>query len=241
MPPPAPLSNLSPGGLRDELDAQGFLILGGVLAPKSVEDVLGALASSEIEVTRSRGVRNLVSKVPAIAALSGSQEVLGLAELGLDAPPRLVRSILFDKVAGANWAIRWHQDKTIAVRRRIDVAGYGPWSVKEGIASVQPPARVLERMVSIRLHLDDCGEHNGALQVLPGSHRSGKLTAARQTALVEAGGVRTCTVGRGGALLMKPLLLHASSPAIDPSHRRVVHFDYAGVDLDGGLEWSVEA
>jgi hypothetical protein len=39
---------------------------------------------------------------------------------------------------------------------------------------------------------------------------------------------------------MRPLLLHASSPAADPRHRRVIHLEFAAEPLPGGLEWLCE-
>lgn len=36
---------------------------------------------------------------------------------------------------------------------------------------------------------------------------------------------------------MRPLLLHASSPAASPGHRRVLHVEYAAAGLPGGLQW----
>jgi len=44
---------------------------------------------------------------------------------------------------------------TIAVRERREAEGFGPWSEKEGVPHVQPPAEILEKMVAIRVHLDD--------------------------------------------------------------------------------------
>jgi ectoine hydroxylase-related dioxygenase (phytanoyl-CoA dioxygenase family) len=41
----------------------------------------------------------------------------------------------------------------------------------------------------------------------------------------------------GDVLLMRPLVIHASSAAETPQHRRVIHFDYANVGLAEGLEW----
>lgn len=132
----------------------------------------------------------------------------------------------------------WHQDLAIAVDERIETAGFGPWSVKEGVVHVQPPPHILARMVTLRLHLDDCTAENGALRVLPGSHGQGELDAdaiadwtARQPPVV-------CEIPKGGALLMRPLLLHASSPAKNPSHRRVLHVEYAAAELPNGLKWS---
>ena len=157
------------------------------------------------------------------------------AVLGRDA--RVVRGILFDKTEGSNWKVPWHQDVTIAVKARVDTAGFGTWSIKEGVQHVQPPASVLEQMLSVRLHLDDCPEENGALRVIPGSHRQGKLEERVIQELAERSEAATCAIGRGGALVMRPLLIHASSASKVPGHRRVIHFDYAAVALPAGLEW----
>jgi len=41
---------------------------------------------------------------------------------------RPVRAILFDKTADTNWSPAWHQDRTICVKQRIDVEGFGAWT-----------------------------------------------------------------------------------------------------------------
>ena len=66
-----------------------------------------------------------------------------------------VRAVLFDKTEDANWSVAWHQDRTIAVRERREVANYGPWSVKDGATHVEPPFEMMRGMVTLRAHLDD--------------------------------------------------------------------------------------
>ncbi len=88
---------------------------------------------------------------------------------------RLVRGLFFDKTPGANWPVAWHQDLTLAVAERREIAGWSNWSVKAGVPHVQPPVDILERMVTLRLQLDDCGADNGPLRVLPGSHCLGRI------------------------------------------------------------------
>ncbi len=149
----------------------------------------------------------------------------------------MVRGILFDKTADANWKVPWHQDLTIAVQEQHDVPGFGPWSVKAGIAHVQPPMELLERMVTLRLHLDDCDAANGPLRVLPRTHKCGRLEAASIAQERESIPEIVCTALRGAALLMKPLLLHASSACKSPRHRRVVHLEWSANELPGGLQW----
>ena len=181
-------------------------------------------------------VRNLLD-LPEITELAESVQVRELVEAVLGEKAFAVRGILFDKIPEANWKVPWHQDVTIAVRAREDVEGFGPWSTKAGILHVQPPAQILERMISIRLHLDPCDESNGALHVIPGSHRAGRIAETKIPSMLDKSQAHACIVGRGGALLMRPLLLHESSPSQAPAHRRVIHLDFACEGLPRPLMW----
>ena len=148
-----------------------------------------------------------------------------------------VRVIFFDKVDGANWGVPWHQDLAIPVSEKVDAPGFSGWSVKEGVPHVLPPVDVLARMVTLRIHLDDCGEDNGPLRVVPGSHRFGKFS---ETDIARVRGETPeviCLASRGSVLAMRPLLLHASSAAQRPGHRRVLHIEYAAHPLPSGLRW----
>ncbi len=185
---------------------------------------------------RRGGIRNLLElrsvqdliHVPALRAMA-------TAWVGDDA--FVVRGILFDKTPSANWKVAWHQDLTVAVREPRSAPDFGAWSTKEGVLHVQAPAHVLERMVAIRVHLDDCGLDDGPVRVLPGSHRHGRLSATQIKAWIERAEPVACPVERGGILAFRPLLLHASSPATSPGHRRVVHLEFASGSLPHGLEW----
>jgi ectoine hydroxylase-related dioxygenase (phytanoyl-CoA dioxygenase family) len=148
-----------------------------------------------------------------------------------------VRGLLFDKTPEANWNVVWHQDRTVAVTNRKEVSGWGAWTEKAGVTHVQPHATILEQMLTIRLHLDPCPVEKGALRVLPGTHTRGLLHSEEIAALRETG-VEVCLpFERGDALLMRPLLLHASSPSHSAGHRRVIHLEYASAVLPAGLEW----
>ena len=149
---------------------------------------------------------------------------------------RPVRGILFDKTPQANWKVPWHQDLTIAVKERHERENFTAWSIKDGVPHVQPPLQVLAAMLTIRLHLDDCFD-NGPLRVLPATHREGRLDSAQiahKRATIEP---TICRAARGDALLMKPLLLHASSAGEKPTHRRVLHLEWANQDLPAPLQW----
>jgi len=92
-------------------------------------------------------------------------------------------------------------------------------------------------MITVRLHLDDCGPEHGPLRVIPDSHREGRLDREAITRWRETVPTEEITCRAGDALLMRPLLLHASSKATRPKHRRVLHVEYAAEELPGGLEW----
>ncbi len=157
----------------------------------------------------------------------------------LPSEPVPVRGIYFDKRPETNWLVTWHQDLTLAVAERVEMLGFGPWSVKDGIPHVQPSVDLLEQMLTVRLHLDDADSDNGALRVLPGTHRMGRLNAESITRCRETHAEVVCTAQTGDALLMRPLLLHASSRSVSERRRRVLHIEFAGFSLPPQLEWHV--
>lgn len=222
-------------GLHPQLARDGFALIGNVVPRDALEELRAAIAPFQQD---RANVRNVLAVSPRARELLCASRVFELAGEFLGHEPILTRAILFDKKPGANWAVGWHQDVTIAVARRLDLPGFSGWSVKEQVIHVHPPVEILERLLTVRLHLDDCMEGNGPLQVLPGSHRHGRLSDG-QIAQWSKGEPKTCVMAAGGALLMRPLLLHRSSPATEPSHRRVLHLEFAGDALPGGLEWNV--
>lgn len=219
--------------------ADGFAIVNGVLDRDDL-DALEQALMPVVDGSSAAGVRGLAQKVPLVRALAEAASVRALVESELGADAMLVRSILFNKGPLANWQVPWHQDLAIAVLAQADVDGYSGWSVKDDVHHVQPPVAILERMLTIRLHLDATNATNGALWVAPGSHRLGRLAAADAATVAERLGPRLCRVEAGGALLFKPLLLHASRKANPGLQRRVVHLEFANVTLPEPLKWAEE-
>ena len=223
--------------LADAIATDGWAVTAPVVPQLAVDRVVAELARHG-DVERSRGgVRNLLDTAPVVRELARSAPVRAVAEAVLGPHCFAVRAILFDKTAGANWKVTWHQDATIAVRARASLVGWGPWSEKEGVPHVQPPAELLERMLGVRVHLDDCGADNGPVRVLPGSHRVGRLSAAAIDAWRTAHPAVDCLAERGAILAIRPLILHASSAAVSPAHRRVLHLEFAAEELPAPLEW----
>jgi hypothetical protein len=155
----------------------------------------------------------------------------------LPANARAVQCTLFAKTSGSNWLVSLHQDLSIPVAERVESPGCSGWCQKQGDTFVQPPISVLENLVAVRLHLDDCDERNGALRVVPGSHRLGRLSSHEALREREARGEHLVAVPKGGAMMMRPLLLHASSKSSVGLPRRVLHFVYGPVALPEGLRW----
>jgi ectoine hydroxylase-related dioxygenase (phytanoyl-CoA dioxygenase family) len=211
------------------VEEDGFAIVSRCLSEQMVEHLCSDLGDTR------HAQRNLLD-VPIVRQLATSEPVKQLVTACLGKQCFAVRGILFNKTPESNWKVTWHQDKTIAVRERRDVASFGPWSVKAGVPSVQPPASVMAKMVAIRLHLDDSHDSNGPLRIIPGSHKAGCLSTEEVATWRERPSV-VCTVPRGGAILMRPLLVHASSACSKPEPRRVIHLEFAAEDLPSGLEW----
>jgi ectoine hydroxylase-related dioxygenase (phytanoyl-CoA dioxygenase family) len=227
--------------LAHTLARDGFSIVEDVVPRSMIESLKQAIEDlGEREEVRRKGgtygVRNLFDVVPLCRELAVSTELRDVVEPVLGRPAWAIRAALFDKIPGANWKLFWHQDTAIAVREPRAVEGYGKFVKKAGVWHVQPPVAVLEGMLAVRVHLDDCGVDNGPLRVLAGSHRFGRYddpSPETRSGLQEV----VCTVCAGGVVLMRPLLLHASSAAAAPRHRRVIHIEYASQPLPGGLQW----
>jgi ectoine hydroxylase-related dioxygenase (phytanoyl-CoA dioxygenase family) len=132
--------------------------------------------------------------------------LLTLAGRLLGGEAHMSRLQAFDKSPTANWFVPWHQDRAEDGRER-DVAQ-------------------LERTLALRIHLDDCEETNGPLEVVPGTHVHGRLDAAAISATVSDKPTLLCLAVRGDIVAMRPLLLHRSQRAQRPAARRVVHIEY---------------
>jgi ectoine hydroxylase-related dioxygenase (phytanoyl-CoA dioxygenase family) len=217
----------------NELDADGYTLSDLILARHQCEH----LASSLPPTSGGRGgVRHLISHPSVMQLLQqGSLGRYLWSVLGRDLVA--VKATMFDKTVDSNWRVQWHQDRAIAIKERMDVPGYGPWSNKSGSLHVEPPSRVLEQMIAVRVHLDPCGAENGPLRVVPGSHRLGKMSDSRIAEVAAKTPAAELLVGQGGIILMRPLLLHASSAAHDAAHHRVIHIEFAPREAISPLQW----
>lgn len=227
--------------LASQIATAGHTTLPALYAPAEVSALLACIEEAPAAGANFRrsqdvfAIRNLLGEIPALGSLLATPALRGLLGELFPAGCHLTKAIYFDKPAGSNWLVAWHQDLMINVAHRADVPGYGPWTAKAGWVAVQPPATVLENTVTIRVHLDDCDATNGALKVVPGSHRQGVVPA--ETIASQTATATVCAVPAGGAMLMKPLLLHASSRSTSARPRRVIHLEFSAEELPAGLAW----
>jgi hypothetical protein len=161
---------------------------------------------------------------PALAEYIGAQRVA-------------VQCTYFEKSAGRNWLVPVHQDLSIPVAGRVAEPALRGWSEKEGVTFVRAPLDVLQQLVAVRVHLDDCAEEDGPLRLVPGSHQRGMISDDDAIALRKTG-LKTVCVAAGAVLVLRPLLLHASSKGSGNGRRRVLHFVFGSRELPFGLSWN---
>ena len=204
----------------------GFVVHDAVLSPAEVTALAGCFAPDDQRAGDRDGLDH-----PAVRAIAGSASVRALVEPWLGPGAIAIRATLFDKTPATNWLVAWHQDRVVPVHERLEVDGYRAWSQKDGALFVEPPVAVLQQMLAVRLDLDGSDADRGGLRLVPSSHLGGILAPAAIATLVAPGPVVTPVVPPSGALLLRPLLLHASSRARDALHRRIVHLEFAAGPL----------
>ena len=229
------------GPLAAQFVSEGLAVRPGLYTAAEVAALLHTVETAPVSGPNFRrsqevfAIRNLLGELPALWPQLATRNLLELLGQLFPEGCHLVKAIYFDKPAGSNWLVAWHQDLMVNVDQRTEAPGFGPWTRKAEGVSVQPPVAVLENVCTVRIHLDDCDATNGALKVVPGSHRHGVVGAANIGDFTPA--AVSCAVPAGGVMLMKPLLLHASHRSSSNRPRRVVHLEFASVELPGGIAW----
>jgi len=202
----------------------------------TLKEITQEIEAQNYKVTRA-GIRNPKIRFHSIKKLILSPALQSITHQFLPDKIFPVRSILFDKSADTDWGVPWHQDLTIAVQEKHEVPGFGAWTFKDKIQHVQPPVEIMERMVTLRIHLDDTDETNGALRVIPKSHRNKRYSSKAITEETSQCPEYLCKAKAGDVLIMKPLILHSSKKGIATGHRRILHVEYSADELPSPLNW----
>ncbi len=215
--------------LRD----QGFVVVPRVVSQELLRDVEERLETLSVSRAGTRNLlehewcRTLAVSIRNHASLSDCLEPTSVA----------VQCTYFDKSPLRNWRVAFHQDLAVPTLQRSQHPELGAWSEKEGQLFVHAPASLLSQLLAVRVHIDPATTSNGPLRLIPGSHSLGRLSPAQiQQARATAHEV-ACTVQRGDVVLMRPLILHASSKGTVPVRRRVLHFLFAPPNPGYDIRW----
>ena len=219
------------------IEENGFEIHSNFLGNDSIREIVAEIEALDFSYPK-HGIRNAQKKLASVKNLVNSDLLLEKAKIYLSGNPKIVRVIIFDKTPAKNWLVTWHQDKTISVDDKKEIDGWGPWTLKDGVHHVQPELKVLEEMVTLRIHLDDTNESNGCLKVIPKSQSLGILSKSELDRVVAESEEYICSVKSGDLLVMRPHLLHSSSKGTNPSHRLIIHVEYSSFELPMGLAWA---
>ncbi len=181
-------------------------------------------------------IRQFLKEVPEIKDLIFNDNIRTIINEIFGDQYFVVKSIYFDKPETSNWYVAYHQDLTISVDKKLEISGFGPWTTKQNQFAVQPPLDILENIYTIRIHLDETDENNGALKVVPKSHAKGIYRPETIDWMVETEEI--CKVEKGGVMLMKPLTLHGSNRTTNGKKRRVIHIEFSDKELPEVLQWA---
>ncbi|NII85103.1 MULTISPECIES: phytanoyl-CoA dioxygenase family protein [unclassified Pedobacter] len=225
-----------------EIRELGFSVVDDVFTDQEIEDILAAInrADSTKETFRKSddlfAIRQFLKEVPETIDLIFNHKLKHILKEVFGEDYFLVKSIYFDKPETSNWFVSYHQDLTISVNQKVEIAGFGPYTNKHKQFAVQPPLDILESNFTIRIHLDDTNEENGALKVIANSHR--KSIYRPETINWNVEKEISCNIKRGGVMIMKPLLLHSSGRTTNNQKRRVIHLEFSNKILPKELKWS---
>lgn len=209
----------------------GFVILPDLISLQACDELIKTISTTAPGKPGSRSLLGLPAVDRAAAELQQQLIAIGL----MSEAHQVVQCSLFAKGVDATWSVTPHQDLSIPVSDRVDTPGWSGWSRKENVWFVQPPTSILEQLIAVRLQLDDHASETGPLEVVPGSHANGRIASASIN--LHGANRVSCVVPRGGALVMRPLLIHSSSKPRSSRPRRVLHYLY-GPPLPTGIAWA---
>lgn len=232
-------TEMSVAGLKKaqrNLNVKGHSLLNDIYTQREVKKMSHLLYKHFSESGEpSFGKRLLLMDFPTLKPFLLNENLLEIVR-SIDPSAFLTKAIYFDKPQTQNWAVGWHQDIPINVIKKVPTEGFTSWTLKNGLNSVCPPEEILHSIFTIRVHLDDTTEQNGALRVISGSHKR-RFTDGEIKTITANSNPSLCIVKSGGVHLMKPLILHSSARASTQKKRRVIHLEFCSVELPGELRW----
>ena len=226
---------------KNSLDKNGFVTIDNIYTDLEIEKIISFINNADSSGSTFRkstdlfAIRQFLKEIPQTTPLIFNNKLLAIINSLFGSDFFIVKSIYFDKPEQSNWFVSYHQDLTISVDNKAVINGYGPWTVKQNQFAVQPPIDVLQSIYTIRIHLDDTDENNGALKIIPGSHAKGIYRPETIDWRKET--ETNCSVAKGSVMVMRPLLLHSSGRTTNNNKRRVIHIEFCDKNLPSDLHW----
>jgi ectoine hydroxylase-related dioxygenase (phytanoyl-CoA dioxygenase family) len=230
---------------KNQIDSQGFAIINNVYSENEINTLISLIDDTtqnnpENSTFRKSedlfAIRQFHNEIPETLPFIFNHKLRDIIKDTFGEGYFITKSIYFDKPEKSNWFVAYHQDLTISVNKKIEVGNFENWTVKQNQFAVQPPAAILENNFTIRIHIDKTTRDNGALKVINNSHSKGILRIEKLDFEKEKETI--CEVEKGGIMIMKPLLFHASNKTTNNERRRVIHIEFSKQELPEGLEWS---
>lgn len=227
---------------KNNILENGFTIFRDIFSEEDIDKISDHIQNIDTSKETFRksedlfAIRQFLKEIPGINELIFNDKIKAIIKEIFGEKYFIVKSIYFDKPEKSNWYVAYHQDLTISVDKKLQLENFGPWTTKQNQFAVQPPLNILENIFTIRIHLDDTDEHNGALKVVPKSHAKGIYRPETIDWNMETEEI--CNVEKGGIMIMKPLLLHGSNRTTNGKKRRVIHIEFSDRELPEGLNWA---
>lgn len=236
------MTNIFSKNYKKELETNGFTILKSIYSLVEINNICNEIEkisdSTNLTFRKTKdlfAIRQFLKEAPSVEKLIFNNTLKEILESIFGKEYFVVKSIYFDKPEESNWFVGYHQDLTISVDKKVELEDFSNWTVKQNQYSVQPSDEVLKNICTVRIHLDDTNEENGALKVIPNSH----LEVIRLDTFDFKNKKDTfCNVPKGGIMIMKPLLFHASNKTTNKERRRVIHLEFSNKKLPNELSWS---
>ncbi len=229
------LTDDADGGLSRLKGSSAFETEGRIWLRQALSEcVLRSLDAATEQLADRPGLRMSVRELPEEAT-----ETLTHIAGRMLPQSRPVRIVVFDKSDERNWALPWHRDHVITVADKTETDGYTNWTLRNGVWHVRPPPEVLERMIFLRVLLDDTAEDSGDLEIAVGSHLGPCARTAHELEIGQQPVIEKTFGNRGDVLALKALMLHRSGAASRIGRRRAIRIDFSADLLPEPLKWAI--
>ena len=230
---------------KNEINSKGFAIINDIYSENEIEKIIAEIEKVTENKTENStfrksedlfAIRQFHKEIPKTLNLIFNENLNQIIKQNFGENYFITKSIYFDKPEKSNWFVSYHQDLTISVDKKVEIENFKNWTTKQNQFAVQPLKEILEQNFTIRIHIDKTTKQNGALKVLNKSHRKGIVRT--ENIEIENEIETICEVEKGGIMIMKPLLFHASNKTTNNKRRRVIHIEFSNQNLPNELEWS---